>query len=413
MKYLLLLLLASCSSTLFQNKQIKDQPPIVILISIDGYRYDYTNIYKPSFLSRLPQMGVSSELKPIFPSYTFPNHYSIVTGLYAENHGIINNSFYDPIKDNEYSLRNRKEINNAAWYDGEPLWVTAEKQGMITACHYWVGCEAKIKGYPPTYNLVYNQKKSNLERVQTVLNWLRKDKAERPRFITLYFSDVDFNGHKYGPLSPELAAAIKDVDQAISFLVSRSKKLYKNLNFVIVSDHGMEDLRKKTPIYLDDYVKKELMKFQIIGKGPIVQIYNRFNGNEKKLYQKLKKQNKYFSTYTKDNIPSHYHYKNNNRAPNILLVAKNKYLIQRSQNERHFLANRKASHGYDPNNMKSMRGIFYAFGPLFKKSYKFSAFENIHIQPLLVDILDLKNHKVDGKLSVLKKILVEKNKPLK
>jgi len=396
MKWLLLILLASCSSSNIQTNK-KTRPPIIVLISIDGYRHDYTKIYNPRFLSEFRAEGVSAELKPIFPSYTFPNHYSIVTGLYAENHGIIHNSFYDPARGDEYSLRNRRAINNAEWYGGEPIWVSAEKQG-----------KAKIKGYLPTYNLSYDDKKPNIERSKTVLKWLNKSESSRPSFITLYFSSVDASGHKYGPISPEVGAAIKDVDKAIEYLVTESRKKHSNINVIILSDHGMEDLTTKKTVFLNDYAKDELIKFQIIGKGPIVQIYNKFKVDNTSLYKKLKKQNKYFYTYKRKNIPNKYRYKNNHRAPDILLVAKKKYLVKKSRLDIKYGRQLKASHGYDPSRVKSMRGIFYANGPLFKNKYKVSAFENIHIQPLLAHLLGITNHSVDGKLNVLKKILLKK-----
>ena len=413
---LLIIIAISCSLPNYKNNTSKTESPkqndkpIIVLISIDGYRHDYTKIYNPPYLSQILQDGVSAELKPVFPSYTFPNHYSIVTGLYVENHGIIHNSFYDPARRDEYSLRNRKAVSNPQWYLGEPIWVTAEKQGIKTGCHYWVGCEAKIRGVFPTYHLDYDHNKPSVERVRTVLEWLQKDESERPQFISLYYSVVDSKGHKYGPLSPQVGEAISDVDASIELLVSESKKIAKNINFIILSDHGMEDLRKKEVVYLEDFADKELEKFQIIGAGPIVQIYNRFNGDEKALYKKLKKQRKYFYTYNSKNTPTKYHYKKSHRAADILLVTKNDYFIQKSRNEINFLAKRVASHGYDPYKMKSMNGIFYATGPLFKKALKISAFENIHIQPFLAHLLKLKNHKVDGKLSVLKKILAKKEK---
>ncbi len=240
---LLFLLLTANSFNLAQAKAIKDLKPTVILISVDGFRYDYFEKYKPENLNNLARKGVRARwMIPAYPSLTFPNHYTVATGLYPENHGIVGNTIYDPEFDAIFALSKREEVQNGRWWGGEPIWVTAEKQGQRAAAFFFPGTEAEIAGKRPTFWKEFDDKFPNPERVDQILKWLDLPAAERPTFYTLYFSDVDHAGHDFSPDSPEVGKAINNVDDALGRLIDglKARRIFgKNVNLIIVSDHGM------------------------------------------------------------------------------------------------------------------------------------------------------------------------------
>src|SRR5579863_3743282 len=185
------------------NAAAQQSRPYVVMVSLDGFRYDYARKDGAKHLLALGKEGaVAAEgMIPAYPSLTFPNHYTLVTGLYPEHHGIVANNFYDPARKERYSYTNPATSHDGSWYGGEPLWVLAEKQGMRTACFFWPGSEAAIEGVRPTYYMKYDSKFPNEKRVEQVLDWLKLPEAQRPHFITLYFSLTDSRGHEYGPES--------------------------------------------------------------------------------------------------------------------------------------------------------------------------------------------------------------------
>ncbi|MCP5051927.1 MAG: alkaline phosphatase family protein, partial [bacterium] len=216
----------------------------------------------PPFLSGFKNKYSGSKgLIPVYPSKTFPNHYSIVTGMYAGNHGIVSNEFYDPQKGKRYSVRDRSTIKDGSWYGGVPLWVLAEKQGMLTAPYFWVGSETNILGTLPTYYYSFDSKVPYLDRARQVIKWLKLPLEKRPHFITLYFSIVDTMGHRYGPGSKQLKDAVFKVDGVLDWLFKEIEKLELPVNIIIVSDHGMMEMDTAKIEYLDDYV--DLEKFHI------------------------------------------------------------------------------------------------------------------------------------------------------
>jgi len=191
--------------------------PYVILISLDGYRYDYTERFQPPHLSKFVEDGIQAEsMLPCFPSKTFPNHYSIATGMYPENHGLVNNTFYDPTKDAIYRISDREKVENGSWYGGTPLWVQAAKSGMVTASYFFVGSEADVQGIRPTYYHRYDGSIPNEERTAAVVEWLKLPATQRPHLITMYFSDMDDIGHRAGPNDDDaLKETILDLDETL------------------------------------------------------------------------------------------------------------------------------------------------------------------------------------------------------
>src|SRR5579862_268420 len=228
--------------------------PYVVLVSLDGFRYDYARKFHAEHLLALAAQGASAPegMLPSFPSITFPNHYTIVTGLYPGHHGIVANSFYDPARKQAYRYHDAKAIADGTWYGGTPLWVLSVQQGMRSASFFWVGSEAEIQGIRPSYYLKFDASFPNGKRVEQVLAWLHLPPEQRPHFITLYFSDSDTAGHEYGPDSPQVAAAVHELDSEIGKLVDGIKESNLRVDLIVVADHGMVKV-DGPPIHLDNY----------------------------------------------------------------------------------------------------------------------------------------------------------------
>jgi predicted AlkP superfamily pyrophosphatase or phosphodiesterase len=383
--------------------------PYVLMISIDGYRSDYTKKYKPNFISSLANKGlVADGLIPIFPSKTFPNHFSIITGLTAEKHGIVANRFYDPKRKEYYILGNSKVTQDGSWYGGEPLWIATAKEGMISASYFWVGSDANIQNMHPTYYYDYAHNTPHDQRIDQVVRWFKLPKEKRPHFVTLYFSDVDSAGHHYGPDHEKVNLAIKKVDASIEKMMNELDQLNLPLNIVLVSDHGMKAIAPNGSLFLSDYTKHAESSI-IQGQGAMMMIYEKNKIIRQKIYNDLKKV-KLIKTYKKGELPPELGYTHHERIGDLILVVPpGNYLYKRPIVSGVPL--KKASggtHGYDPRDTKEMNGIFYAKGPNILPNKKIKSFKNIHIYPFIMNILNLKiKTKIDGSAKVLAPYLVK------
>lgn len=374
--------------------------PIVILISIDGWRWDYLERFAPPTLSRLAASGVRSEgLVPVFPSKTFPNHYTIVTGLYPERHGIVSNSMLDPGLPGRFTLSNRDVQQDTRWWGGEPLWVTTERQGQVAATMFWPGSDAEIAGDRPTDWKVFDTDVPNAERVDQILAWLKEPDPARPTFLTLYFSTVDSAGHDGGPEAPETRAAAHDVDGAIARLVAGvdSLGLTARTNFVLVSDHGMAALSRDRTIVLDDYI--DVSDVDLVDSSPILGVNPR-TGSIDALYTALKDKHPALQVFTRDALPSEYRLRGHPRLPAVIGVADDGWHVTtRQMLEREKGRALAGTHGYDPRH-RSMHGLFIATGPQFRSGVVVPAFENVHIYELLCRVLGLRPASNDGNPAV-------------
>ena len=379
-----------------------DADEYVLLISMDGFRYDYLDKANTPNFDKLVNTGASAKaLIPVFTSKTFPNHYSIATGMYAENHGLIANTFFANDLNKQYSIRDRNAVENGSFYGGEPIWVTAESQNVISASYFWVGSEAVIKGQQPTYWKKYNQKVSFESRIDSVISWYSKPVQSRPRLILLYFHEPDWTGHEYGPNSNETISQIENMDNVFGNLISKISKLsiYNNLNIIIVSDHGMTDVKPDRTIDLS--LVTDLSNMRVNGAGPTVFISSESKKQLKQTYKQLKNIDN-ADVYWKQNIPKRFHYRNHVRIPDLLVLANEGWSLMPLG---HGSSTPKGSHGYD-NQLDNMKAIFMAKGPSFKKGYRRDEFENIHIYPLITHILGIKSYpNIDGDLEQVKDLL--------
>ncbi len=404
MKYfikVILLFLFSISVITSQNS------PYLILLSFDGFRWDYASDKLTPNLKYIEENGVKAlSLKPGFPSNTFPNHISIVTGLYPQNHSIISNSIYDKYFEEYYSLADTAAVRNPKWYKGEMIWETAKRQGVITASYFWPGSELNLEYRRPNYFEYYDHNRDYFVRVDGVLNWLKSDYSNRPRFITLYFDLVDTYGHKFGPNSDSTNKAVQFVDSVLGYLLNGLNKLnFKDsVNLIVLSDHGMTGIDSKRVINIEEIISND--KIKIFGKGSTMHLYGE-EADLEKAYANLQKNQKNFSFYRRSEIPDYFNFKNNHLIGDIFILADVGWSLITNKDLKRTDNYSGGNHGFD-NNHIDMHGIFYAMGPSFKKGYKFGTVENIHIYPLMCKILNIiPNQSIDGELKKIEFILKE------
>ncbi|MDZ7266658.1 MAG: ectonucleotide pyrophosphatase/phosphodiesterase [candidate division KSB1 bacterium] len=392
---------AAAQEAVGPGNRITDLAPTVILISIDGFRHDYLDRAAAPNLQRLARNGVRAHgMIPAFPSKTFPNHYTLVTGLYPEHHGIVSNTMLDPEGKARFRISDRAAVEDSRWWGGEPLWVTAQKQGQLTATYFWVGSEAEILGTRPAYWKRYAHNTPNRARVAQVLAWLDLPKPQRPTLITLYFSTVDEAGHEFGPDSPEVMQAVAAIDTVIGTLLEglAARDIFQQVNLIIVSDHGMAATSAGRVIHLDDYL--DLQQVDVIDWTPVLALLPR-PGEEEAVYQKLKGAHPHLQVYRKAEVPERFHFRGHRRIMPIIGLADEGWTIStRGRNRRP----RGGDHGYD-NLLPSMRATFIAHGPAFKSQLQVAPFQNIHVYNLACEILHLVPAPNDGSLDSVRTML--------
>lgn len=412
MRYVILLLLLSNIAYSQDTTQYKvagrrnsaaaQQQPYVILISADGFRYDYAEKYQAEHLLQLSSEGVkAASMIPSFPSVTFPNHYSIATGLYPSHHGIVHNTFYDAGKQDTYSMSNKPKVRDGAWYGGTPLWVLAEQQQMVSASMFWVGSEAAVKGIRPSYYYHYSERIPMENRINAVKDWLTLPEDQRPHFITFYVSEPDHAGHHYGPDAIETAQAVKTVDSIIYRLTEAVRSTGLPVNFIFVSDHGMTAVDREHPLPMPAAI--DTNKFIIPASGIMMALYAKDKADILPLYETLKKEEDHYKVYLKTNTPAELHYNDTddrmNRIGDILLIPEWPYVFSSGKPSVGY-------HGFPPLQVKDMHATFMAWGPAFKQHMSIPSFENVNIYPLITEILGLKiTEPIDGRKEVLQNIL--------
>ena len=393
---------ASCA---LPGKSARGTDPL-IFISIDAFRWDYLQKADVPTLKNLAAAGVHvTRVIPSFPSKTFPNHYTLATGLYPENHGIVSNYFYDPALKKSFASPNPINNSENMWWGGEPIWITAERQGVRSACFFWVGSEAEIHGLRPSFHRPYKKALTSNERVDGLLTWLALPPEQRPKFATLYLDLVDTTGHKFGPDAPETYAALKEVDGALARLLAGLVKLdvRDTTNLVVVSDHGLTAIDAKRVIFLEDLMP--IANLQVESYGPNGGVRPKVGTAEELVASIRAKQVPHLQVYLREETPERFHYRHNPRIPPVVLVADEGWNIETKLG----WPNReptydRASHGYDPA-LPSMGALFIANGPAFKRGVEIPTVENIHVYNLLCAALDLKPAPNDGDLRLAKAAL--------
>lgn len=388
-----------------KNSIEQQKKSYVILISADGFRYDYAQKYQASHLLELSSAGVkATSMIPSYPSVTFPNHYALVSGLYPSHSGLVNNGFYDQDRHDSYFMGDKNKVADGSWYFGSPLWVLAEQQHLLSASFYWVASEAAIQGINPTYYYSYNEKIAIHNRINAVVNWLNLPAEERPHFITFYFPQVDHAGHVYGPDAPETAREVHFVDSAVNELTKAVKTTGLDVNFIFVADHGMIKVDKDHPIGIPAAI--DTSKFIISGDGTLVELYAKNGADIQATYSNLKQGAKDYDVYLKTNMPTKLHYGQtddwHNRIGDILLIPRHPKVFN--------LWGKKINpgwHGYDPSLVKDMHATFLAWGPVFKPLTVIQPFENVDVFNLVKSILGLSyTGKIDGTDKLAHAILV-------
>lgn len=373
--------------------------PPLILISFDGFRWDYRTMYSAPNMNRLAARGVSADLIPSYPSKTFPNHYSIVTGLYPGHHGIVANTIKDPPTGRRLSMSNSIENGDAMWWGGEPIWRTAQRAGQISAAMFWPGSEAPIDGHRPNFWAPFDSTLPASARVDRVLAWLDLPVPQRPAFLTLYFSDVDAAGHNNGPNSEAVRSAVRRADGYLARLLRglERRRLTDKVNIVIVSDHGMAETSTNRVVVLDDYVSVD--DAEVIDINPTLGLFPKA-GREEAIYTALVNAHPRLKIYRKAETPESWHYRDHPRIPPIVGVVDEGWQVLPRATLRERVTRGqtgpRGEHGYDPSEAISMRGIFVASGPAFKSGVVLPAFKNIHIYDVLAQVLGLTPAKNDG-----------------
>lgn len=385
------------------NSLVQQQKPYVILISIDGFRWDLADKYQAKNLIKLRETGVQADyLKPSFPSLTFPNHYSIVTGLYPSRHGVVDNVFFDKKTDVLFTRSDPKIALDSNWYKGKPLWVLAEQQQMLSAIFYWPGSELSMDGIRPTYYYNYDEIIPMDRRINVVKNWLHLPEVKRPHFIALYFPQVDKASHSFGVDSEQTKAAVNLVDEAIGKIVDDAKATGLPINFIVLSDHGMTSVDQQTTIALPKAI--DLNQFKVPAGTSILHLYANNKKYIKPTYRALKLEAKDYDVYLSKKIPKKWNYNKKqdkyNRVGDMILVPHLPKVFSING-----VRPAIGQHGFDPE-IPDMHATFYAWGPQIKSGLKIPGFENVNVYPLIAKILGLKyTDKIDGKERVLAPIL--------
>ena len=380
------ILLAAC---------IEDAKPRVLLISLDGFRWDYREKFETPVLDSLAAAGVSAaKLQPAFPSKTFPNHFTLVTGLVPDHHGIISNTMRDSrIPGVTFSMSNRQAVVDPRWWEAEPIWTTLEKQGRSTAPLLWPGSEAPIGGVMPDRWMQYEQNLSDEQRIALVAELFARAESAWPDFTTMYWHQVDTDGHRHGPDSKEIRVTVENVDRALGQLRDRLRELgaLDTLNVIVVSDHGMSQVSPDRVVYLEDYI--DLTTVDTIDSSPNIAIFPK-TASVDEIYQKLQGKHPHLKVYRPGDYPARLQFGTHPRVPPIYAMVDDGWSIWPARRPGRS-GPAGGTHGYD-NAVDSMQGLFVAAGPAFNRGMRVERFRSVDVYELMCEILDLTPRPNDG-----------------
>ncbi len=356
--------------------------PVTILVSIDGAHPSYLRRGDTPHLDALADAGSAAMLRPSFPTKTFPNHHTIVTGLHPDRHGIVDNVMEDP----EWTRRRftlgdqQTSLDPFWWRDAEPAWTTAERAGIRTGTMFWPGSEVEHDGIRPSAWSRYDMNLTEAQRIEVVMDWLRRPADMRPRFITLYFDTVDWEGHEHGPNSEDVRAAMRNVDALLGRLIAGLEGLSQPADFVIVSDHGMAETSSERVILIDDWLEPET--YNLLSSGPYISLAP-LPGHEADLAARLAAPPAHVQCWTRETLPARFLYGTHRRVPPYFCLAETGWLIERRAPEVPFT---RGAHGYD-NRDSTMNGIFIAGGPSLARDAAPELLDAVDIYPLLARLV--------------------------
>ncbi|MCZ8369537.1 MAG: alkaline phosphatase family protein [Porphyrobacter sp.] len=375
--------------------------PVTVLVGIDGFRADYLDRGVTPRLSKLAAEGATGPMRPSFPTKTFPNHYALVTGKRPDRNGITGNSMIDPRRPGVmFSLGNATQALDPFWWgEAEPVWITAERAGIRTATMFWPGSEVAYGSTRPSDWLRYDQNVGNVQRVNTLIDWLRRPTVIRPAFATIYFDTVDTAGHRFGPDSAEVNAALAEVDARVGDLVDGAAKLGVTLNLVIVADHGMRATDDARVIQLDTLIDRP--SYIAVETGPYAAI-EPVTGTDDRVAKALLVPHEHMNCTRKEDLPERLHWGTNPRVAAIICIAEAGWTILSGPP---MYPVKGGAHGYD-NADSEMRALFIARGPAFAKGARLAVFDNVAVAALLRAALGLpEDADADGKLADVQEAL--------
>jgi predicted AlkP superfamily pyrophosphatase or phosphodiesterase len=384
------------------NSETAQKAHYVVLVSLDGFRWDYAKRDGAMNLLALGKKGVWAPqgMMPSFPSLTFPNHFTIVTGLYPEHHGLVANTFYDEGKQARYAIGDPKVVTDESWYSGVPLWSLAESQGMHAACLFWPGSEAEIAGHRPSWYAVFDKTQATDEvqqaRIDDAVALLKMPETDRPHFITIYYSEPDHEGHEFGPDAPQTKAAALKMDKMIGKLKKALDATKLPIDLVVVSDHGMAKVQGGW-ITLDEFA--DLSGFETA--GPL--LYGKSEEDRARVYDKLKHASSQFVAYRRKDVPAGLDYNQNPREGDPVVIATGPYAIRahKPPADRPDNPPETGMHGFDPHQIPEMKASFFAAGPDIVAGKTVAPFENVNLYAWMAHMLGLQAAKNDGSLNVL------------
>jgi predicted AlkP superfamily pyrophosphatase or phosphodiesterase len=372
----------------------------VIVLGFDGFAGRYLDSDSAPALHALARTGVTTTrgMIPSFPTVTFSNFYALATGLYPDHSGIVNNRFYDPAYDSEFVYKD-PIAREAHWWGGEPIWLTAEKQGARSATMFWVGSDAPIDGMHPSRWHSYDRTIAFSARVDSLLAWLDLPADQRPRLLMGYFEEPDMQGHRHGPDAPETREAVLRVDSALARLVSglESRKLYDSVDIIVVADHGMSAISPERVVYVDDAV--DSVAVNVVNLTPNLMIGAR-DGDNDALLARLRKL-PHLTVWKKQDVPARLHYGTNPRITPIVGVLDDGWMLEWRHAKQY---GDGGEHGYD-NAVPNMRALFVAHGPDFRPGLAIAEFPNVDVYDLLAYVLGLTPAPNDGELAPFRPVL--------
>ena len=393
-----------------RNAPAQRGKPYVVIVSYDGFRADYLDRYPTPNLHRVIANGVRAHaLIPAFPTKTFPNHYTIATGLYPEHHGIVANAFYDRERRDTYTSSTSSDAQDGSWYRGEPIWVTAERQGMVAGAFVWPGSEAAIGGIRPTHWKAYDGATPDSIRVDSVLTWLRQPADRRPHLIMLYMGDVDVAAHRVGPDAPEVEQAVSVVDRAIGRLLDgvAALPLRDSLYLLLVSDHGLAGYTPNEYVVIEQLV--DTIAVRVADVGPVANLHVPGGVEEARAVRDaVNRDLKHGRAYLRAQVPARLHYSTDPRIGDVVIIMNEPYVL--GYGAKAPKPGTHGQHGWDPASA-SMHGIFVAQGPGVSRGARIPAFDNVEIYSLVAELLELRAAaRTDGRSGRLRSMLMPRGR---